>query len=280
MCFGTHPLVLAAVCWTVIASCQAQSSQSSPDALSLLQKASQQYLDVKTYKIIQEQTFSSEHPPDPAPTVMTAIEAPSHRYRFEADVGLGNDVRVSDGQFVWLYRPSRMAYTKKVAAVNDAKPEASKAFWPDEMGLIGASHLRDMARFAADYKAAVRLSDANLILRGHWFECYVIELSNEDLKTPRPYPFTETVWIEKQSFKIRKIVENYIATLQTGMGPPITFPATRVSIYPEVVLNEPIPDAVFQFTPPTTAHLVSEFSDQLNSPTETRGLIRFEVIPC
>lgn len=240
------------------------TSENFADALQLLKKASQQYIDLKSYKITQEETFSSEHPPDPAPTTMTAAEAPSHRYRFEADIGDGNDVRVSDGHFVWLFRPKQKSYTQALADPKNASLDTSKSLWPDEAGIIGASHLRELAQFVTDYKSALKLSDASLILKGHWLECYVVELSNDDLKTPQPYPFTETVWVEKGSFKIRKIVENYITTLQRGGRAPITYPATRVITYPEVTLNEPIPDAAFQFTPPAGARLVTEFSDRID----------------
>jgi len=74
---------------------------------------------------------------------MTAIEAPSHRYRFEADVGLGNDIRVSDGHFVWFYRPSRKSYTQTPADPDkDVVFDRSKSLWPDEAGIVGASQLR------------------------------------------------------------------------------------------------------------------------------------------
>jgi hypothetical protein len=113
-------------------------SLDSPDALELLQKASQQYVDLTSYKITEEETFSSDHPPDPAPAVMMAIEAPSHRYRFEADIGLGNDVRVSDGRFVWFYRPKQKSYTQTLAdPAKDAGPDTSRSLWPDEGGIVG-----------------------------------------------------------------------------------------------------------------------------------------------
>lgn len=265
MCFQRQFLAAAFVCWSTVCCAWAQTtSENSADALELLKKASQQYIDLKSYTITQEETFSSEHPPDPAPTTMTATEAPSHRYRFEADIGVGNDVRVSDGHFVWFYRPKQKSYTQALADPKNASLDISKSLWPDEAGIIGASHLQELAQFVTDYKSALKLSDASLILKGHWLECYVVELSNDDLKTPQPYPFTETVWVEKGSFKIRKIVKNYITTLQRGGRVPITYPATRVITYPEVTLNEPIPDAAFQFTPPAGARLVTEFSDRID----------------
>lgn len=275
MCFQRQFLAAAVAGSLAVCYASAQTtSKDSADALELLQKASQLYIDLKSYTITQEETFSSEHPPDPAPTTMTATEAPSHRYRFEADIGLGNDVRVSDGHFVWFYRPKQKSYTQTLAdPAKGASLDTSKSLWPDEGGIVGASQLRELAQFVADYKSALKLSDASLILRGHWFECYVVELSNDDLNIPQPYPFTETVWVEKGSFKIRKVVENYITTLQRGGRAPITYPATRVITYPEVTLNEPIPDAAFQFTPPAGAHLVTEFSDRIDpsSSANTAG---------
>ena len=254
----------AVACLVLSSSASAQSApENAEDALALLQKASQQYVDLKTYKIVEEETFTSEHPPDPAPTTITAIEAPMGRNRFEVDIGFGNEIQVLDGHVIWLYRAAEKAYTQR--AVN-AKTAPSRTISTADMG---ASKLQEMVQFAADYKSAQRLSDAHLILSGRGLECYVIELPNDGLKIPQLYPFTEAVWIEKKSFKIRKIVLNYIVTLGRLGKSPITYPATRVSIYPEVSLNEPIPDAVFQFTPPATAHVVSEFSDQVQFALET-----------
>jgi len=128
-----------------------QTSEDAPDALELLQKASQQYADLKSYEITEEETFSSEHPPDPAPTTTTAIEAPSRRYRFEADTGQGNVVRVSDGHFIWFYRPSRKSYTQtSVDPSKETSPDVPKILWPDEAAIAGASQLRKLAEFVAD----------------------------------------------------------------------------------------------------------------------------------
>jgi len=266
MCSEHSVFSAAVVCWLAVGYVSAQArSADSPDALELLQKSSQQYVALTSYKIIEEETVSSDHPPDPAPSVMLAIEAPSHRYRFEADIGLGNDVRVSDGHFAWFYRPQQRSYTQTLAdPARDTGPDISKSLWADEGGIVAASQLRELAQFVADYKSALRLSDASITVRGHSFECYVVELSNDDLRTPQPYPFMETVWIEKGSFKIRKIVENFITTSNSIGEPPVTFPATRTITYPEVTLNEPIPDSAFQFAPPAGAHVVTEFPDHVH----------------
>lgn len=104
----------AVACLVLSSSASAQSApENAEDALALLQKASQQYVNLKTYKIVEEETFTSEHPPDPAPTTITAIEAPMGRYRFEVDIGFGNEVQVSDGHVIWLYRAAEKAYTQE-----------------------------------------------------------------------------------------------------------------------------------------------------------------------
>jgi len=101
----------------------------------------------------------------------------------------------------------------------------------------------------------------------------VVEVTNDDRKIPLPNPFIDLIWIEKSSLKIRKIAEYYTATLNAPPSPPVSYPATRTSTYPEVVLNEPIPDSEFQFTPPPDALRVLDFSDraQLMPPPTTIG---------
>lgn len=248
--FRTRQFVSALAGLAAIGTTRAQSARDgTQDALVILQNASRKYVDLKTYEIVEEETFTSEHPPDPSPTTTRAIEAPGGRSRLEADTGLGNDIEVSDGHFVWLYSASQNEYTRR--QVNERSTANSKMA-PSYVGSLAESaHLREnLAQFAADYKSAQRLSDETLIFGKRSLECFVIELSNDDLKIPRPYPFTEAVWIEKESLKIRKTVENYIVTLQRTGKPPFTHPAKRTFLYPEVSLNEGVRDATFQFTPP------------------------------
>ena len=62
--FRTCRFVAALACLAAIGSVWAQSApESAQDALVILQKTSQQYVDLKTYKIVEEETFTSEHPP-------------------------------------------------------------------------------------------------------------------------------------------------------------------------------------------------------------------------
>jgi thiol-disulfide isomerase/thioredoxin len=62
-------------------------------------------------------------------------------------------------------------------------------------------------------------------------------------------------------------------------SPPVTYPATRVSVFPQVLLNQPIPDSAFHFTPPPTAHLVPAFHQyHLQSPPRPEAAAVYGVI--
>ena len=247
------------------------STDSAPDALALLEHAVKQYSDLKSYEITQQETFASEHPPDPLPSKMTAVEAPGGRYRFEGDSGFGNAVQVCDGHWVWYYRPTQKAYTRRVAS--GKKPDLPEVLQVGDADIYVAGRLHDMTWLAGAFKSAKELPGERLNFDGKSVDCYVVEVTNNDRKIPLPYPFTDRIWIEKGSLKIRKIAEHYITTLNRPHSPPVSFPATSVSVYPGVALNEAVPDAEFQFTPPASAKMVLEFEDrfQLVTVPKTTG---------
>lgn len=233
-------------------------SQSAGSALAILERAAGQYSNLKSYKITCRQTFSSQHGNDPSPTTITAIKAPGGRYRFESNSGFGTAVQVSNGKFVWNYHPTEDAYARQPATGKG--PVFSEVLGPDDGAIEGAVNLvKGLAWYSGHFKSATRLPDESLTFGGRTLSCYVILLANKDRKIPGPYPYTDNIWIEKGSFKVRKIVESYIATLNQSGSPPVTFPATKVYVFPQVDLNQPIPDSVLHLTPPPTAHRVQAF---------------------
>ena len=245
--------------------------ESAPDPLALLERAARQYSDLKSYKIRQQETFSGGPPPGPSPTKTTAIEAPGGRFRFEGESDWGNTVQVSDGHWVWFYRPSENAYTRLLA--DGKKPDLPAVLAPGYDDIDRARNLHDMTWLLGAFKAAKALPDERSTLDGSSFDCYVVEVTNDDRKIPLPDAFIDLIWIEKSSLKIRKIAEYYTATLNAPHSAPVSYPATRISIYPEVVLNEPIADFEFQFTPPPPALRVLDFPDraQLKPPPTSMG---------
>ncbi len=254
-------------------------SQSAPGALAILEHAAGQYANLKSYSITCRETFSSQHGNDPSPTTITAIKAPGGRYRFESNIGFGTAIQVANGKFVWYYHPTENAYTRQPATGKG--PILPEVLGPDDGAIEGAVNLVErVAWYSGHFKSAMRVADETLTLSGRRLSCYVILLTNRDRKIPGPYPYTDNIWIEKGSFKIRKIVESYIATLGSNKlgSPPVTYPATRVSIFPQVQLNQPIPDSAFHFTPPPAAHMVSAFQQyhlQLPPPPGPAAIYKF-----
>lgn len=255
-------VLLASIAPLTLAWAQAKPKPAL-DALGILKRVARQYSDLKTYKIARQEFFASSGPlHGPLPSTMTAVVAPGGRYRFESDSGWGKAVQVSNGHWVWYYRSTQNAYTRRPAT--GKKPELPKVLRPDDAIIEGAATLHDMAWLGKTFKSAKRLPDARLTLRGRSFECYVVQVTNDDRKVPSPNPFTYWIWIQKGSFKVRELIEHYTASLQQSPNvPPVTFPETTTSLYPEVVLNQPVPDTEFHFKPPSSARLVSQFSDHV-----------------
>ena len=256
------PLVLAGV---VVSAWSQSKFQDSPGALAILEHAAGQYSNLKSYSITCRQTFSSQHGNDPSPTTITAIKAPGGRYRFESNIGLGTATQVSNGKFVWNYHPTENAYVRQPATGKG--PVFPEVLGQDDGAIEGAVNLvESVAWYSGHFKSAMRLPDDSLTLSGRRLSCYVILLTNKDRKIPGPYPYTDNIWIEKGSFKVRKIVESYITTLNDAGSPPVTYPAMRTYVYTQVQLNQPIPDSVFHFTPPPTAHKVPAFHQDHPQP--------------
>lgn len=245
--------------------------ETAPDPLALLERAARQYSDLKSYKITRQETFASKHPPDPSPTETTAIEAPGGRFRFEGESNWGKAIQVSDGDWVWYYRPTQNAYTRRPAT--GKKPDLPEALAFDDIDIDAAAGVPDMTWLVGAFKSANNLPDERLTLEGGSFDCNVVQLTNNDRNIPLPNSFIDLIWIEKGSLKIRKIAQYFTATFNAPHATPVSYPATRISVYPEVVLNQPIPDSEFQFTPPPSALRVLDFPDraQLTPPPPTIG---------
>jgi len=257
--------------------CQLKS-QSAPGALAILEHAARQYSNLKSYRITCRQSFSSRHGTSPPPATITAIKAPGGRYRFEGNIGFGTAVQVSNGKFVWYYHATENAYARQLATGKG--PLLPEVLGPDDGAIEAAvSLVESVAWYSGRFKSAMRLPDESLTLGGRRLSCYVILLTNRDRKIPGPYPYTDNIWIEKGSFKVRKIVEGYITTSNQPGSPPVTYPATRVYVFPQVQLNQPIPDSAFHFTPPPTAHLVPAFHEyHLQSPPRPEPATIYRVI--
>ena len=90
---------------------------------------------------------------------------------------------------------------------------------------------------------------------GSTYSCAVVHIGRSDLKRTRPEEkFDQTIWIDKSSGTILKVVER-----SSGNSNGIAQDNEATTIYPHTVLDSPIPQSLFVFSPPSDAHQVNEF---------------------
>jgi thiol-disulfide isomerase/thioredoxin len=255
---------------------QTPSNSLRPDALALLNQVSQRYADAKSYHIeaIQEETSGNELQHSWQKTLLTAVVAPSGRYRYEGRSGYGAAVVVSDGATQWIYHLYEHLYTQHSAPI---KYPTSGAIIPhEEESAMTAADIKDeMAGRAHRLKSATLLPDETIVVDGNSVECYVARYSDKDFKTRRS-DLTEntTLWIEKSHLVVRKSLSRREAYMLTESSGRIPIREETTVVYPLVELDQAEPASSFHFVPPPDAKLVREFPNPFaGSQSETSELL-------
>lgn len=269
------PLIPAAlmVVSAALASPQQASSTQSSDGLDLLKRVPEHYAGAKTYSLAatEENTQSGEYQRHWSKMVMVAAEAPDGKYYFEGHGNTGGAIRVSDGKTAWKYHIEENHYTQQSASATDAKPGGPMPL--QEMALLNAKHLRrSLADMTHGLHSASLDPEETVVIDGKPVVCQVIRIRNSDENRADPNAQMEKIiWIDKRQQTIVKIQVldefKHVKGLPTKQGMTI--------IYSKVVLDGPIPDSVFAFTPPAEALLVDEFPD----PRDNYGLTTMQGDP-
>jgi len=270
------PLVPAALVFlsAALAAPQQPSSSQPSDGLDLLKRAAQRYADAKTYALAatEETTQTGDYQRTWSKTVMAAAEASDGRYYFEAHSNIGGAIRASDGKTAWKYHVEENHYTVQPAA--ETKSKSSGAMPLVEMAtLTYAENLRStLADLARGLHAASLSSEETITIEGKAVLCQVVRIRNTDENRADPNAHREkTIWIDQQQQTVVKIEElNDIKHINVPKGLPLS--TVRTITYSKAMLDGPIPDSVFIFTPPADALLVSEFPNPMDGwglPTMT-----------
>jgi len=245
----------------------AQSEQPlAAGGLEFLQKVAQHYADAKQYLIesIEERTWETDYLRQWSKTVAVAAEEPGGRSHFEGRAQSGDATEISDGRTIWRYHATRHRYTAKpvVEGPSDTKPVV---IGNSEIGLIAAEGLRRSLAASADrIKSAERLPDVDLVVDGRTYSCAVVHIGRSDLKRARPdEKFDQTIWIDKSTNTILKVVER-----RSGKFNGIEQDNEATTIYPHTVLDGPLPESLFVFSPPPDAHQINEFPNPMEDPLE------------
>ena len=170
---------------------------------------------------------------------------------------------VSDGEHTWMYLGPLKQYTATPAA---SSPEAlMKSLNPGIAEMIGEMRSKDPF-------LEVRLVGEEIVeTGGSRFECFVVESKLDKIDMPGTVKLVDGVmktWIDKKTKLTLK--QTATATMQGGaLRQPAEMNQT-INIL-SVKLNEPVPDSLFEFTPPEGAKEVKEFQSLVKANPDLSG---------
>ena len=185
------------------------------------------------------------------------------KLRIESNGPAGSTLIVSDGENTWMYLGPLKQYTKTAAA---SSPEALlKSINP------GISESLAEYKSADPYSSVNVTGEGTLELDGKHFDCFVVEAKLVNFKIPGPMMLTDGVvksWIDKKTKLTLK--QTASATMQGGPLPAPAEMNQTVDVL-SFKLNEPVPESMFQFTPPPEAKQVKEFQGPVKANPDLSG---------
>ena len=235
------------------------AAQELPDAATLrkkVQDAAKQRQSIQYVReIIGEVTLDGKRVTEvnangrriPVPSAVgkqtVAVSNPG-KARVELELGAGN-LMVSDGDTTWTYRPSTKIYTKLAAAQS-----------PD--GVAANLAVLDVMGFFEDSKTAKTVREERIELDGQTYDCWVV---NSMVKIPAQAAMggqigdgIMTSWIDKKlMFAVQEVISySYKVPPAAGVA-PLEYRAKLKQLTLALKVDQPVPAALFAFTPPPDA---------------------------
>ncbi len=247
-------LVLAGAVW----------ADTPPDGKTLLQESGDALHSAQSY--ILEQAVVVEI----SGGLRSRLEMPvklaaanPDKLRIESNGPVGSTLIVSDGENTWMYLGPLKQYTRTPAA---SSPDAlMKSINP------GISEMLAEYRSKDPYLSVKVTGEESLEMDGRHFDCFVVEATLDNIKMPGAMMLTDGVmkmWIDKKTKLTLK--QTASATMQGGsLRAPAEMNQTVNML--SMKLNEPVPDSMFQFTPPEGAKEVKEFQGPVKAVPNLAG---------
>jgi len=244
------------------------------DGLAILQKMSAHYAKAGSWYIAatEEQTKTSAYSRQWTKMVMMGAVSGS-RYHFEGHSNMGSALHISDGRIAWDLHPEERAYTQEPAPARGYQPPY-RVYMNESAARRAFGLLKEFSSLASYYSGATRLPDENLMLNGKSVPCYVVQVTSDQRKGPHPpsYSSREKLWIEKATWTVRKTVMHDHSSLMVTGSVRIPIEDTTVTLYSTAALDGEVPDSLFHFKPPQSAHEVAKFNDGSFGPDLTGEL--------
>lgn len=240
------------------------AQKSDVDALNLLQDVAQRYAKATRCEIesVAETRRTGDFYSSWQKVMLTDDEAPGNRYRFAAVNDLGSSLAVSDGTTEWAFHAVYKEYVRRSAGT--FVHLFSQTPTPIDGPLREAYALRRLLGFLGNQlKSAHWKPEEQVLIGNRKIDCLVVSFGTADDPTrDGSETFEEIVWIDKARKLIVKTEQVYDAKPWGAPYAPIQH-TVETTVYPVMSLDEPIPDAVFAFSPPADAKLVDHFTDPM-----------------
>ena len=220
-------------------------SANSPDLEAILKHAQDAYSNLKSCEVqavVVNKTWGPDFEQTFRAKLVIAVEQPG-KFRVEAS-GMGGSTTVCDGTNTWSYQSVMKKYTKSGLDQPFRKAIAS--------GLSSALYVNTMGDSA---KSAKLLREEDIPIDGSPHSCYLVELPNSGM--PPMVHGSIKYWIDKTTYLVLKSEseQHFKNWPPTGADADMSQIATVESLK----IDEPVPAALFTFTPPTDAKLVENF---------------------
>jgi outer membrane lipoprotein-sorting protein len=205
-----------------LAAMLATPPADAQNAIEILSRTAETYRNIRTWDI--QQTVVVETPGAPASRTerrerYAAVEG---KHRWEQDARMS----VADGKYEWTYSSLTNRYSRRVQEPVGGGPLPMGYWIPD----------------AEKVKRARLVREDSVTVDGLAVASYVVEIEHDFAdRTP------ETLWIDKSRYLVLK---------RERRTPPL-YIMQRIwtTTLSKVSINEPVPDAVFEFVPPPGAKL-------------------------
>jgi outer membrane lipoprotein-sorting protein len=224
-------LMRAAICLIVSSHYLRPALAQGPNAAQVLQKVTESYLGATTWNFVGTVTTTVHGASVSRLVVSAGKEGGKLRSELRVPGSLdGSSIIIADGANVWAYSPKHNQYTKK--AISD-EPTGFLQYFKAPLFI----YLTD----ADEMKTARLLREETLEVDGMVTPCFVIAVHRSRR------PATTTWWIDKNRFLVLR--DDQAGGLDSDVGGSRT-------VWITAKVNEPSPDDLFTFTPPSGARQV------------------------
>ena len=239
-------------------------AQNPPDARELLQESRNALRAFQSYIVHQQVVVETKNRLQGRleMPVKLAVSNPG-KVRIEASGQLGSTLMVSNGRNTWMYLGRLNQYTKTAAA---SSPDALL-----ESLNTGIGQRLELPENKDPYVSAKISGEEAVAVEGKPIDCYVVEAVLNKVTVPGGMTLSDgqqKVWIDKKTKLALKMTTDSVMS-----GGPLAAPietSQRVEIT-SFQVNQPVPDALFVFTPPAGAKQVDEFAGPVKAAADLTG---------